>query len=181
MTNTNNQNLDGDRVSIWPTVWKYSLIIAAATFVYEMILYITGLSGTTGLSLIRTVIAIALLVMALRRFRGINRGYMTFGQAFGLAFMASILSTAIRAALSSAYLAVFGQETLAALLEQTLGPMQSNPAMDQQALEVMSGVLGAVFTPAGMFVAALVAGVLGGAIISLILALIMKKPPPITD
>jgi hypothetical protein len=53
--------------------------------------------------------------------------------------------------------------------------------MDQQALEVMSGVLGAVFTPAGMFVAALVAGVLGGAIISLILALIMKKPPPITD
>jgi hypothetical protein len=181
MTNTNNQNLDGGRVSIWPTVWKYSLIIAAATFVYELVLYLTGLIGTTGFGLIRTIIAVVLLVVALRQFRSLNNGYMTFGQALGLSFMASIVSTAIRAALTSAYLATFGEEILASLLEQTVGPLQANPAMDSQTMEMVTGVLGAVFTPAGIFVSSLISGAIGGFIISLILAMILKKPPPITD
>jgi hypothetical protein len=106
---------------------------------------------------------------------------MTFGQAMGLSFMASIISTTIRAVLNSAYLAAFGEEILASLLEQTVGPLQANPAMDSQTMEMVTGVLGAVFTPAGIFVSSLISGAIGGFIISLILAMILKKPPPITD
>jgi len=181
MTNTNNPNLDGGSVSIWPTVWKYSLIIGAATFVYELALYLTGLFAATGLGLIRTVIAIVLLVMALRHYRSLNNGYMTFWQAMGLSVMVSVVATAIRAALSSVYLAMFGQEILADLLNQTLGPMQSNPSIDSRTLEMLKGLFEGMFTPGGMFVSSLIAGVIGGIIISLILAIILRKPPPITD
>lgn len=181
MTDNNNQNPQGGAVSIWPTVWKFGLIIAAFRVVYNLILYITGLAGTTGLGLIGVIGAIILLVIGLKGFRGQNNGYMTFGQAFGIGFLASVVSTVVRAAVDTIYLSTAGGEFLADTRQQTLDQVAANPGMNPEALEMMTGFFNALFTPGGLFVAGIVVGVIGWTILSLIVAAVTKNPPPITD
>lgn len=180
MSDNKNNALDGAPVSIWPTVWKYALIIAAFKAIYSLVLWTTGLAGTPGLGLIGIVVSIVLLVIALRSYRSLNAGHMTFGQAFGIAFVASIVSTAVRAAVDSVYLATLGQARLAAQLDGAMSQLQGNPAVDAQTMNLMRGFFEVLFTPAGLFIGAIIGGTIGWAIVSLILAAILKKPPPIT-
>lgn len=180
MSDNDNQNPSGP-VSIWPTVWKYGLIIAAFRIVYNLLLDVTGLVGTTGLSWIGVIGAIVLLVVALKRFRGSNSGYMTFGQAFGIGFLTAVISTVARAAVDSVYAATVGQEMLIAQRDAVLEQMAANPGMDPQAMEMMRGIFGAIFTPGGIFVSAIIAGTIGWLVTSSIVAAVMKNPPPITD
>lgn len=181
MTDNNSRNLGSDAVSIWPTVLKYGLVIAAFRVVYNLLLYATGLAGTTGLGLVGIVGAIALLVVALKRFRSLNTGYATFGQAFGIGLFTSVISTVVRASVDFVYLATAGSAFLAAQREATLDRMAGSPGMDPQAMEMMTGFFNSLFTPGGLFMAAIVTGVIGWIILSLIVAAVMKNPPPITD
>lgn len=182
MSDNENQGLDGAPVlSIWPTVWKYALIIAAFKTIYSLVLWSTGLAGATGVGLIGTIVAIVLLVIALRNYRGLNGGYMTFGQGFAIGFVASVVSTAVRAAIDSIYLATFGEEWLAAQLNGAMTQLRANPAVDARTMDMMRGFFEVLFTPGGLFVGAIIGGTIVGAIVSLILAAILKKPPPITD
>lgn len=182
MSDTYNQALGSRSVSIWPTVWKFTLILAVFKLAYGLLTQVTGLAGTVpGLGLLGFVISVVLLVMALRSFRGQNGGYMTFGQGFAIAFVASVVSTVAAAALQAIYLSMAGEAILAAQRETALDQVRANPAVDAETLEMMQSFFGAVFTPGGMFLSAAIAGTFGWTIVSLILAAVVKKPPPISD
>lgn len=181
MAHTYDQDLAGREVSVWPTVWKFALILAAFKIVYGLLVQMTGLAGTPGLGLVGFVVAVVILVMALRSFRGRNGGYITFGQGFVIAFVASAVSTIVSAAVDAIYFATAGQAQLDTLLENTMSQVEANPGVDAQTLEMLRGFFEGVFTPGGIFVSAAITGVIGWCIASLILAAVLKRPPPITD
>jgi len=79
MTDNNHQDLSSGTVSIWPMVWKYGLIIAAFRVGYKVLFYATGLAAATGPGLIGIIGALVLLVVALKRFRVLNGGYIRYG------------------------------------------------------------------------------------------------------
>jgi hypothetical protein len=58
--------------------------------------------------------------------------------------------------------------------------MAASPGMDPQTLEMMTGIMDAVFTPGGILFAALFAGIIGWVVVALIVAAVMKRPPPST-
>ena len=166
-------------VSVWPTVWKYSLIITACTFVYALILYYTGLAGSSGLNLVATVIFIVLLVVGMRQYRTANGGYMSFGTGAKIGIMTAIIQTVLNAALNAIYLGLIDKTILPALKESTLEKVQNAPGMNQQALDMMTKFYDVLFTPAGMFIIACITGIIGGVVIALILAAILKNSPPV--
>lgn len=176
-----NSSVAGPSVSIWPTVWKYALILAAFKVAWNLLLWTTGLSGVSGIGLVSFVISTVLLVIGLKSFRGRNAGLMTFGQGFGIAYVASVVSVVVSGVVGSIYLASFGREQLVAAREASLAQLQTNPAVDAQTLEMMRGIFDAVMTPGGLFVMGVVGGAIGWAVVSLILAAVLKNPPPITD
>ena len=134
----NNNSQSGHAVSIWPTAWKFALIIAAFKVLYDLLIRTVGLAGTVpGLGLISIVVTVVLLVVALRSYRSRNDGYMTFGQGFGIAFAASVVSVVISAAVGSIYLALFGEEELTAQLEATMSQVGANPNVDAETMEMM--------------------------------------------
>jgi hypothetical protein len=167
-------------VSIWPTVWKFSIILAAISFVYTICLYLTGLAGSTGMGLLSMVISIVVLVIGLRKYRGLNNGVMTFGTATLTSFMISVTASVINSLLNFLYLSLIDDSTLTAMYDQTMAAMQQSPGMNPQAMEMMSGFYKALFTPGGMFISGIISGIIGGIIIALILAAILKKDQPIT-
>ena len=168
-------------VSVWPTVWKYSIILAACSFAFTLVRYYTGLGASTGMGLLGLVIAIVVLVIALKKYRGLNGGYMTFGTATLAAFMIDFLGSMISSAVNAVYLAFVDESILPAMTEKTLAQLQQTPGISKPALDMMTGIYkNFVFTPGGMFILGCVGGVIIGIILALILAAILKKNPPIT-
>ena len=175
------ENSTGDApVSIWPTIWKYSLIITACTFVYALILYYTGLAGSSGLNLVATAIFIILLIVGMRKYRSLNGGYLTFGTGAIIGIMTAIIQTILNSGLNALYLGVIDKTILPALKDETLQKIQSAPGMNQQALDMMTKVYDVLFTPAGMFIISCITGIIGGVVIAIILAAALKKSPPVT-
>ena len=177
----NLNNTEALPVSIWPTVWKYSIILAACSFAYTLIRYYTGLATSTGMGLLGLVIAIVILVVALKKYRSLNGGYMTFGAATLAAFMIDFLGSVISSAANAVYLAFVDKSILPAMTEITMTQLQQTPGLDKQTLEMITGIYkNFVFTPVGLFILGCVAGVIIGIILALILAAILKKNPPLT-
>lgn len=174
-------NTDNAAVSIWPTVWKFSLILAGCTFAFALVRYFTGTAGSTGMGLLGLVITIVVLVIALRKYRSLNGGYMSFGAATLAAFMINFLSSVIASTLNAVYVGFIDKTILTTLSDQTLTQLQQTPGMSKQMLDMMSGFYkNFLFTPGGMFVIGCVGGLIGGIILALILAAILKKTPPIS-
>jgi len=177
----NDSTIDNAPVSIWPTVWKYTLILTACSFAFALVRYYTGTAGSTGMGLLGLVITIVVLVIALKKYRGLNGGYMTFGAATLAAFMINFLSSILDSALNAGYLSFIDKTILTKLTDQTLAQLQQTPGMSKEMLDMMSGFYkNFLFTPGGMFIAGCVAGVIGGIVLALILAAILKKDPPIS-
>ena len=168
-----------DAVSIWPTVWKFGLIIAGFRIVYSLLLYVTGFAGTFGTGVVAFLGSLALLVVALKSFRGRNGDYMSFGQAFGIGFLTATIATVARAIVDTIYLATAGQEFLATQRDELINQMTASPGMDPQALEMIVGFMDVLFTPAGMLIAAICSGIIGWTVVSLIVAAVMKHPRPV--
>lgn len=175
----NNDNRARGTVSIWPTVWKWTLILGAFKAVFNVALWATGLVSAPGIGLLGIVVAIVLVVLALRSFRALNNGYLTFGQGFGIGYVASVLSAAIGSAAQAIYLAAFGADALAAQAEAILAQFQNNPGMDRQALDTLTGVFEAIYTPAGLFIGGVCGAAIGWLIVAPIIAAAVKKPPPL--
>lgn len=179
MTDTVETNPEDVAVSIWPTIWKFSLIITACTFAYSLVLYYTGLAGSSGLNLVATVIFIVLLVVGMKKYRSLNGGYMTFGTGAVIGIMTAVIQTILNAGLNALYLGLVDRTILPALKDKTLQQIQSAPGMNQQALDMMTKFYDVLFTPAGMFIIGCITGIIGGIVIALIVAAIMKKSPPV--
>ena len=181
MTDTVEINPEEVTVTIWPTVWIYSVSITICIFVYTVVLYASGLAGS-GFSqaLIPNIIFIILLFWGMRNYRRRNSGYMTYGTAALLGVMVSIISSVLRSTLNAIYLAYVDNSILPALKEETLQTIQGKPSINQQQMEIVNKIYNVVFTPGGMFVVGCISGIILGVIISLILAAVLKNTPPVS-
>lgn len=131
MTDTVEINPEDVTVSIWPTVWIYSLLIAVCVFAYKVVLYAYGLAGDSfGQGLITDLVIIVLVFLGLRNYRRLNNGYMTYGMAAQLGVTISIISTILRSALYTLYLTFVGSSVLPAMREETLNTVQSSPVIN---------------------------------------------------
>ena len=166
-------------VSIWPTVWKWTLILGAFKAVYNIVLWVAGLISVPGIGVLGIAAAIVLVVLALRSYRTLNNGYLTFGQGFGIGYAASVLSAAIGSLAQALYLAVLGRDALAAQTAAIMQQFQATPGMDPQALEMMRGLFEAIYTPAGLFISGICGAAIGWLIVCPIIAAAVKKPPPL--
>ena len=167
-------------VSKWPIIWKYSLIITACVFAYTLLLYYTGLAVKPGVNLVATVIFIVLLIFALRKYRRLNSGYMTYGDGAVIGIMIGVVESVLHSLLNAVYLGFVDKSILSSLSDQTLQTLKNNPALNQQQLEMVTKIYqDFVFTPTGMFVIGCFTGIIGGIVIALILAAILKKSPPV--
>lgn len=156
---------------------KYGLILATVSFVYGLILQYTGQSQGP-LGYLGFIISIVFLVLGMKEFRGHNDGYMTFGQGFGLGFLMSIISGFLSAVLNFLYFSFIDGSPLESQLAATREQMENQPGMTDEALEVAMSFTETMVSPGGIAVATIIAAAIGGAILSLIVAAIMKKNAP---
>ena len=180
-----NQNyVDPSTVSFWPTAIRYGLIGGLISAVYGLVGNMTGLTMPGGsilsmvlMGLVGIGITIGVMVFAIKRHRDDDLGgYITWGRAFVVGLVASVLMSLISTIFNYVYVTFIDPSFLDTMMEG-MEEMMSGLGLQDEALEEALEETRKGFEPANMFTKGLLSAAGVGAVISAIVAAIMKKSP----
>ena len=170
-------------VSIWNNVKKWALISALVGVVFQLIQQLTGVMSKGGMvialySVVSIGAGVAIYVMALREHREQELGgFMTFKRAFYLTFMIGIVSATVVLVFNFIYMNYINQGAVEAQLDITRGMMEKFGMPEDQLDAAIEKERTNLASPMSI-----VKGLLGmavfSAILSLIMGAIMKKERP---
>lgn len=173
---------DEKNVSPMPIIIRYGLILGALAILQILLQFTTGAMFTVGI--VSMIVSIVGLVWAVKAHRNDDLGgQISLGRAFQVAFGAGAISSVIGAIFNYIYVTVINPNAVEQIKQQTedmmlrMGTPEDvvNQAMEKSAADfdkmaTMSGLVSGV----GM-------GLVMIAVISLIIALIMKRSRPIFE
>ena len=160
---------------------KYGLINGGLGILWALIMYITELNRSQAgqwINMIGLIITVIFMVQAIKAYRtGPGNGWISFGKAFGQAFTVGLIGGIIGCAFYFLYITAIDpafvdfqkQKQMEAMVERGMDDAMIERAMDQSAFFMQPGM---------QFVFALLASLFFSAVLSLIVAGIMKKPNP---
>ena len=180
------QITDPNSVPFIGTAVRTGVIGGLVFIVYGMIITITGLSMPSngfGFMFLNLFISLGLSAgigaMAVKKHRDDELGgYIPFGRAFLTAIVAITVAGILSAAFNYFYQTVIDPELLPTMVEQ-MEEMYEKMGMSESQIETAMEQVRDGFEPSKMFVQGLMYAVIGGGIISLIVAAIMKKNPEV--
>ena len=159
----------------------YGLYYGAFLVVFSFILYSTKLDGNLLLNLTGWGIFIGVMVMAMRKFKEGNEGYMSFGQGMGVGFFYTLITGIISSIFDIFYLTVVNPQELQDQLDQSMAILESNPNITDEQLETSAELAQTLSHPIILFFIALFGAFIIGIIIALIVAAVIKKDNPELD
>ena len=156
---------------------KYGVILGLASFAFGMVLFMTNQTGNTALSLITYAIIIGAIVMAIREYKSLTGGFISFKKAFGLGFLTSLIGGVISSLGTFVYVMI-DQTAIPRMIDQTRMELEKNPDMTEEMIDMTMGFTEKLMSPVPLLLVGIVSSLFAGAIISLIIAAIMKKDDP---
>jgi hypothetical protein len=185
MTTSDNPNLviDENNVPFLPTAVRFGLIGGLIFIVYSLLANLTGLSipnnlGKVFLNLALVIaITVGVLVYVIRQHRETELGgYVSFKRAFYLSFVTLFIATVISSLFSMVYVAFIDPGFLDSIVSAT-EEMMTDMGAPAEVIEAQMAEMEEKMTVMGMLKQGLMNGLIGGVIISLIVAAVMKKKP----
>lgn len=171
-------------VSPQPTIVRFGLIGALILIIYSLLGNILGFtSPSNGVmsaminGLVVFVFYIVIMVLATRKHRDEDLGgQITFGRAFTVAFFTSLIVGVLATAFNMLYMNVIDPSMGPTIMEETR-EMYEGMGMTEAQIEKAMKQVERGFTVVGQLMG-LGFGAAMGAVLSLIIAAIMKKNPP---
>ena len=159
---------------------KWGLIIGVASIAFSTIIFLSGQFGNQTLSYLGYLILIVGLVLAMKDFRTQNNGFMRYGQGLGLGSLISGVTGLLSGAFMYVYMA-FVDTTLNEQLLDKAREQWEKQGMSEQQMEQAAEMSKTFMGPGVMFVFGVLGTLIFGVILSLIIAAIMKKDPPVNE
>ena len=162
---------------IRPIVYRYGLIAGMLLIIYGLILQFTELYTSQAMGFIPVVLLAAVIVLAYRDYKGLNAGFMSYGQGLGIGAMIGLLAGVMSGLFTYAYIK-FVDDTMmtrmAEIQQQAMEEKGMSEEQIQQAVKMAerfsSPEMILLFTPLwNLFV---------GFILALIIAAAMRNPRP---
>ena len=165
-------------------VLKSALLLGGVGIAYQVLLYATGLlySGSTGMSVLTTVISIAISVWfiaaAIQQYKNGNEGFLTVGEAIKVGAVVGLIAGVILAFYQVLYTTVidpdYYQRTID-LVEQKMSAM----GLSEEQLKTFTDEM-AKHKPSLLktFLSPLISGGIGGLVLGAIIGAVKKKERP---
>lgn len=171
--------------SPWTIAMRYGGMIAAVMIVINLVQYLSGGSdpanGQSTIAILTGflsfVVWIGGVVLAVKAYREQLDGYLSFGEGFQVGFFTFLVISAISAVWSFLFYSFIATDFLEKTLEFMQYTLEDSGATDE-AIDMMMGIYERVYNPLGLMLMSLLGGTIFGAIISLIIAAVMKKNRP---
>jgi hypothetical protein len=165
--------------SINPIATRNGLIIGAVFALYSVFLYATGMQASPSAGMLNFVVSLLLLVGGLvvtfNAYKGLNNGLMSFGTGFkgGMIFIA--ITTLLNIVAMYIYLQFIDPSALDAIVEAQREAMSQDPNLSEEQIDHAMEIASAFVTPGAIAIMGFIMNMVMGAILSLIVAAIMKK------
>ena len=164
--------------SILLNALNWGLIIGFASIVYSVILYMLNLTFNQALGYAGVIIIIAGLAIAMKNYRdNVLGGVMSFGKAFGFGMLIVIVAALLGAIFAYLLYAVIDKGLSERMLEFTSDKMLKRGVPEAQ-LDVILERAAKFQKPLPIAITGLISSILGGVVLSLIIAAIFKKEEP---
>lgn len=163
--------------SVMSVALKYGFLTALVAIVYSLILLVTDLSNNPWLAAVSYLILIAGLVLAMKQYKVMNHGYMSYGQGLGIGTIVS----AIYGLLSSIFMWIYTSFVDPGYMERQLLRQEAEmleKGMSQEQIDAGMGMVQSIQGPVLLIVVGTLSAIIMGFIFSLIIAAIMKNNRP---
>lgn len=156
---------------------KYGLIAALAGVVYSLIMMVSDLGDNRLVSSLAYLILIGGIVLAMKQYKTINYGYMSYGQGLGIGSIVSVLFGLLTGTFTWIYTEFVDTEYMGRMMDKQREQMIQQGLSDEQidaGMKMAENFQG----PVTMILGAAVITLIFGFILSLIISAIMKNSRP---
>lgn len=170
-------------VSKWPVALRWGVIGGLAGIALQMIWHLAGWSdytssfsaGNLALMPLSWAVSIGAIAMGIKQYRDEHQGgYATFGSAFGTGILVALVMAAISALFVAFYLGGIMTESITENMYQQF----ESQGLDDEQIEQAAKMAGIFTSTPVLAIFGFFGAMIGGVILSLIGAAIMKKDPP---
>lgn len=169
-----------EKPSVARIALKWGVIAGVVYMIYTTVLYLTELFGNSSLGFISFALAIVFIVLAMREFKTLNNGFMSYGEGLSVGTLVSAISGLISSTYGLVY-TTFIDPTIPQKLQDKIQEQWEAQGMTDEQIEQASGMMQWTQSPGITFFFGILAAIIGGLIISLIVAAILRKNKPVFE
>lgn len=169
-----------EQASTARTALKYGILTSVAIMVFTTILNVSGQSQNKWLAMLTYVIMIVGIVLAMKEFREINKGFMTYGEGLGLGSLVSAILGFFASMFAMVYIKFIDPTIITQTLDKARADMEAQGLDDAQIDRFMEASQ-KFSSPGIMFAAGVFSYLFAGFIFSLIIAAIVRREKPVFE
>ena len=173
--------METQKASVKKIALNYGILLALLSIVLAVFSYVTDnhIDRPWWLSVISTLVMIAVIVYGLKAFKKDNGGFLSVGEAIKVGLAISLISGIIYAIYSYIFVTVIEPDFVNQLLVFTEEKMiEDNPEMTEAQLNMAMDMTEKFMSPMMMTAFAIIGSLFFGFIISLISGMILKQKRP---
>lgn len=159
---------------------KYGVIIAILIMIYSSVINVTGNSQNQILTSVSFVILLVGLILAMLNYREQNAGFMSYGEGLGLGALLSAIIGLLTAAFNMFYIQFIDNTIITKALDKVRSDMEAR-GMDDSQIDQALAMSQKFMTPGIMFALGIFGFILVGFILSLIIAIFIRKDKPVFE
>lgn len=180
--------MENQKPDFWKTALYWGVVSGIASIILSVLMYVLGFMPTSfgriALSmLISLALLIIILVMAIKSYRSLLGGAITFGQAFKFGFFVLLFGTAISSIYTFIFLQFIDPEYLKNVMDQFMTNLEefmlNRGVPEDQVAKAMEEANKPLPGPAKSAIQGFFQILIFSTIVNLIVAAIMKKNPEI--
>ncbi|MCY7357768.1 MAG: DUF4199 domain-containing protein [Rudanella sp.] len=167
-----------EQASTYRVAIKWGIFLGLFSIVYSLFLFLTGNIGQSWTSILSIVISIGGLVLAMREFRTLNGGYMSFGEGTTVGTVTGLISGLLSVAFSWFYMTIIDTNVMANMAEKTREALEKQGSFSDEQIDQQMEMMERFQTPGMLLGIGLISALIGSVIIALIVAAFMRKEKP---
>lgn len=159
---------------------KWGLITGVGSIVLSTLIFVTEQSQNSWVSAINYLIIIGGLALAMRDYKRLNAGYMTYSEGLGL----GTLTSAIAGILTSMYTVVYLTFIDPGLMERTMDKLRDRyeeQGLSDTQIDQIMDMSQKFQNPSIQFILGILGAILMGFLFSLLVAAILRKNKPVFE
>lgn len=174
--------METQNASVKKIALNFGLLLALTSIVISVFTYVTDnhIDRPWWLSVISTLVMVAIIVYGLKAFKKENGGFLSLGEAIKVGLAISAISAIIAVIYNYVFITVIEPEYITQLLEFTEEKtIADNPEMTESQLNMTMDMIEKFMSPVMLSAFIIVGSLFFGLIISLISGLVMKQNRPV--
>ncbi|MBE0637155.1 MAG: DUF4199 domain-containing protein [Bacteroidales bacterium] len=162
---------------------NHGLLLGVALILFSLLLYVIGIPMDSKFQWLGYLVMVVGVVLGIKQWRDkYNDGFLTYGQAFSNGFLTILFAGILTSIWSLLFFSVIAPGEIDKMIEIAEEKMyESQPNLTDEQIEMALSYSKMFMSPVWLAVWGFIGNLVGGAIISAVVAIFMKKEKPIFE